>query len=49
MRHIGPSQSLHSRQSLSNIFVTQAKLQAHIPEYVYISNATLKTYGKAHH
>ena len=49
MRHIGPCQSLYSRQSLSCIVVTQAKLQAHTPEYSYISISTLKTYGKAHH
>ena len=49
LRHIGPCQSLHSKQSLSCIFGTQAKLQAHIPEYSHISSTTLKTYGKAHH
>ena len=49
MRHIGPCQSLDSRQSLSCIVVTQAKLQAHTPEYSHISSATLKTYGKAYH
>ena len=49
MRHIGPCQSLCSRQSLSYIFVTQAKQQAQIPKYSYISRTTFKTFGKAHH
>ena len=49
MIHIDPCQSLYSSQSLSCIGATQAKLQAHAPEYSHISSATLKTYGKAHH
>ena len=48
MGHIGPCQSLHSRQSLSCIVVTQTKLQAHTQEYPHISSATLKVYDKAH-
>ena len=49
MTHIGLCQSLHSRQSLSCIVVTQAMLQAYTPEYSHISSATLKTYSKANH
>ena len=45
MTHIGPCQSLLSRQSLSFIDVTQTKLQVHTPEYSHISGAILKTYG----
>ena len=44
MRHIGPCQSLCSRQTLPCIFGVQAKLQAHTPEYSHMSSATLKTY-----
>ena len=49
MTHIGPCQSLHSRQLLSCIVVAQAKLQAHTPEYSHISSATLKAFGEAYH
>ena len=38
---------LQSRQSLSCIVVSQAKLQAHTPEYFPISRTTLQTIVKA--
>ena len=41
-RHICPCQSLYCRQSLSCIFVAQAKLQAHIPKCFHISSANFK-------